>query len=348
MGFRRFASPILSLFVVVTLLGPAVALAQEASPTADPDANKDVVRRFIEAFAAPDPAALDQLLAPDAVHRTAPTGLPPTREVFQQLAMAFEAGIPDYAVSVEEQVVEGDLVATRATVSGTQTGEFLGIPATGGSFAAPAIFIDRVANGQVIEHWDLLDELGILTQIGIVPAPEAPPATPPTGSPVAPATPAAMASPTGVPDLEANKAVARRFLEAFDTGDPAIMDEVLAPDFVYRSAGPGEPTGREGQMAVVAAFATAFPDGQSTVEQLVAEGNTVVLLWTFTGTHHGEIFGIPPTGKQVTNQGIDWYHLEGGQITELWDVIDEVGLLTQLGVLPDPAATPPAGTPAAT
>ena len=347
MGLRRFATPILSLLVVVTLLGPAVALAQEASPTADPDANKEVVRRFVEAFAAPDPAALDQLLAPDAVHRTAPPGLPPTREVFQQLAMAFEAGIPDYAVTIEEQVAEGDLVATRATVSGTQTGEFLGIPATGGSFAAPAMFIDRVANGQVREHWELLDQLGILTQIGVVPAPEAPAATPPTGSPAAPATPAAMASPTGIPDLEANKAVARRFLDAFDAGDPAIMDEVLAPDFVHRSAGPGEPASREGQMGVVAAFATAFPDGQSTVEHLIAEGDTVVLRWTFTGTHQGDFFGIPPTGKQVTTQGIDWYHLQGGQITELWDVIDEAGLLIQLGVLPDPAATPAAATPPA-
>ena len=147
--------------------------------------------------------------------------------------------------------------------------------------------------------------------------------------------------------LEANKAVAHRFPEAFDAGDPTILDEVLAPDFVDRAAGPGEPVDREGQMQVVAAFGRAFPDGQATVEDLVAEGNTVVLRWSFTGTHRGDFFGIPPTGKRVTIRGVDWYHMAGGRITEIWDVIDEVGLLTQLGVLPGPATTPVAATPAA-
>ena len=348
MGLRRFANPILSMLFVLTLLGPAGALAQGASPTADLEDNKAIVAQVYEAFTAGDLDALDAVVAPDVVdHFPLDPGQAPGWTGLKATFAGLRTAFPDVVCRAEEIAAEGDRVAVLELCSGTQQGDFLGIPPTNRAGTVRSIDVWRVEGGQLTEFWGFIDVLGLLTQLGVVPGAEAA-ATPPAATPRAIATPDVPATPADAADVEANKAVARRYLEAFDTGDPAILDEVLAPDFVYRSAGPGEPTDREGQKQVVAAFGTAFPDGQSTVEDLIAEGNTVVLRWTFTGTHQGDFFGIPPTGRSVTVRGIDWYHLEGGQITEIWDVIDEVGLLTQLGVLPGPAATPPSGTPAAT
>ncbi len=186
---RRLSITILVLAVV--LVGSLVihrattTATQVGTPAASTDflANKEVVRQFIAAFAAPDPAILDQVLAPDLVNHAAPAGLPPTREGLVQLASAFEAGIPDYQGTIEEQVAEGDLVVTRATASGTLTGEFLGLPPTGRSFAVPAIFIDRVVDGRIVEHWEAFDLLALLTQVGLFPAPGATPGTPTPGTP---------------------------------------------------------------------------------------------------------------------------------------------------------------------
>ena len=156
MRSRRYRASMFALLLALVLPAPAAITAQEASPTADLD-------------------ALDAIVAPDLVNHAAPPGVPPTREGLAQLAQAFEAGIPAYRVAVEDQVAEGDLVATRATVSGTHTGPFLGIPATGRSFVVPAVFFDRVVGGRVVEHWEVIDQFGILVQLGLIPAPGAPP-----------------------------------------------------------------------------------------------------------------------------------------------------------------------------
>lgn len=131
---------------------------------------------------------------------------------------------------------------------------------------------------------------------------------------------------------EANKAIVRRLLEDAGRGKLEIMDELVARDHVYHYnpmfAGP------EGQKRLASTFLTAFPDLSLSVDAQIAEGDTVVSRVTARGTHTGDLMGIPPTGKQMTMPFITIMRLAGGKIAEEWEIVDEAGLLRQLGILP--------------
>jgi predicted ester cyclase len=136
---------------------------------------------------------------------------------------------------------------------------------------------------------------------------------------------------------EANKAIVRRFLEeAFGKGNLAVLDEIIAPDLVSGgpNALPGLPPGPEGQKMLITAYRNAFPDIHFTIDEQVAEGNTVVTRWTGQATHKGELAGIPPTGRPATVVGIGVDRIETGKIVETWGLFDQFGMLQQLGVIP--------------
>ncbi len=133
---------------------------------------------------------------------------------------------------------------------------------------------------------------------------------------------------------EQNKAVVRRFFEAFNQKNPEICNEVVAADAVNHSI--PIPPGREYWKQANRMFINAFPDGQQTVDDQVAEGDKVVTRWTVRGIHHGDFLNIPPTGKQVTFTGILIDRIVKGQIAERWGVLDLLGVMQQLGVIPAP------------
>ena len=139
------------------------------------------------------------------------------------------------------------------------------------------------------------------------------------------------------PMLAANEALAQRFhRDIFQAGNLAVADEILAPDFVMHA--PGLPAalahGPEGMKRLATATRMAFPDLQTTDEDTIAQGDRVVIRWTFRATHQGEFHGIPPTGTQVTFGGIDIFRVAGGKLVELWAEADNLGLLQQLGAIP--------------
>lgn len=104
-------------------------------------------------------------------------GMPPLdRAAFQQFGQAFYAAFPDLRHSIEEQVAEGDTVVNRLLVRGTHRGDFQGMPPTGKAVEIAAITIQRFENGQIVEQHLLVDTLGLLQQLGAVPAPGQPPA----------------------------------------------------------------------------------------------------------------------------------------------------------------------------
>jgi predicted ester cyclase len=119
-------------------------------------------------------------------------------------------------------------------------------------------------------------------------------------------------------------------------GTIAAVDEIAAPTFVNHSAPPGVPSDREGVKQITLLFRRAFPDGAMTVEDMIAEGDTVATRKTFRGTHQGEFMGIPPTGRRVAIELIDVVRVVDGRVVEHWNVVDNLGLLQQLGVLPSP------------
>lgn len=129
--------------------------------------------------------------------------------------------------------------------------------------------------------------------------------------------------------------IRRYYQEVLNGGNTALLDQLAVPDYVEHNPLPGQAKEREGLKQRVdmlkAAFAPNF-----TVEDVIAEGDRVVVRWTNRGTHVREFFGIPPTGKTVVITGIDIHRLQDGKMAEHWHNVDELGMLQQIGAIPMP------------
>jgi predicted ester cyclase len=136
---------------------------------------------------------------------------------------------------------------------------------------------------------------------------------------------------------EDNKALVRRFVdEVQSAGNIDLIDEICSPEFVNHSAPPGIPADCEGIKIVTVMFRRAFPDSYFTVEDMMAEGDKVATRKTFHGTHEGEFMGIPPSGRSVTMGLIDIVRISEGRVVEHWSMGDSLGMMQQLGVIPQP------------
>ena len=143
----------------------------------DAEANKAVVRRFIERiFGAGDLAAVDELIAPDAVFHTYRFADDP-RAGMRAAIERVSAGLSDGAFTVHRLVAEDDLVCAQVTAAATQSGPFMGMPATGRRYEIDELHLFRVRGGQVVEHWHQYDQLGMMRQLGLAPAPRPDPRT---------------------------------------------------------------------------------------------------------------------------------------------------------------------------
>lgn len=133
--------------------------------------------------------------------------------------------------------------------------------------------------------------------------------------------------------IEQNKAVLTRFVEFITTGDPAIADEMVAPDFLERDPFPGQLPGREGLKAVILMIRAAFPDLEWAVDEMVAEGDAVASRFTWRGTHRGAFLGVPATGKQITVTGMVFDRVVEGQLVESQILMNTLSILIQLGAI---------------
>ena len=136
---------------------------------------------------------------------------------------------------------------------------------------------------------------------------------------------------------EENKEKVRRFLEeAFNEGNLNVADELFTSDYVLHDPSlPEEMRGPEGVKGYVQMYRSAFPDTNITVEDQIAEEERVVTRWTGRGTHQGELMGIPPSGNQIEVSGITISRFEGGKIAEDWTNYDTLGMMQQIGAIPE-------------
>lgn len=136
---------------------------------------------------------------------------------------------------------------------------------------------------------------------------------------------------------KANKQLVRQYIEDVWGRRGSVADEeLLAPDYVDHTPPPGITADRAGHRENLSIFRTAFPDAQFTIDDLVAEGQKVVVRWSMRATHSGCFYGRAPTNKPCTLTGIDIYRLAGGQICEAWHQQDVFGMLRQLGIITFP------------
>jgi len=136
---------------------------------------------------------------------------------------------------------------------------------------------------------------------------------------------------------EQNKAVVRRFWQAFEANDQATLDEVLAPDFVAYSPGAPEPQNRETHLQGIRMFNATFSDRQFTVEDLVADGDKVATRTILRGVHTGDLQGHAPTGKPISATGLTIEQVRDGKIVGRWFSFDTGRVIQELGLAPTPA-----------
>ena len=293
--------------------------------------NKAVVRRLFEESDDRKGDLPEDLFAPDYVFHFPSSPGPLDLQGHVRIARMFYAAFPDLRYRVEEQVAEGDKVASRFTVHGTHEGEFMGISPTGGRVAATGINIDRIAGGKIVEEWSNFDQLGIMQQLGIIQSPvQRGESSAPRPDTLAPSTEQPASA------VEANKAVVRRYFEEFLTGGNLDAgDTLLTPDIaIHPAPSPTTVRGIEELKQAMRELRRTFPDMNFVVEDEISEGDRVVSRFTFRATHRSEYQGIPPTGRQVEVQGINLFYLTGGRIQEIWAELDHLGMLHQLGVIP--------------
>ncbi len=137
---------------------------------------------------------------------------------------------------------------------------------------------------------------------------------------------------------EENKAIMRRYFKgAWEQGDLELLDELLAPDYVnHNPATPDMPTGPEGVKGVVSMFRSGIPDLKVVIEDMIVEDDKVATRYTLEGTHGGELFGVPPTGKRLSIKSMTVERVSKGKIRDHWRVTDSLEMMQQLGVVPEP------------
>ena len=128
---------------------------------------KQIVRSFVEEYQeGRDEAAFRRYLSPDVLDHTPMPGVAPGADGVSQVFQMLWAALPDMRVKIHQQVAEGDTVVTRKSFVGTQHGELFGVPPTGRSVHLDLIDIVRVADGKIVEHWNIVDTFGLMQQLG--------------------------------------------------------------------------------------------------------------------------------------------------------------------------------------
>jgi steroid delta-isomerase-like uncharacterized protein len=133
---------------------------------------------------------------------------------------------------------------------------------------------------------------------------------------------------------EENKGLIRRlFEEVLNGGRLGLLDQLIDASYIEHSPASNQAAGAAGVRARLEGMREAFPDLRFALEELIAEGSIVAVRYRWQGTHRGTFLGIAPTGRRLSVRGMDFYRIERGRLLEHWDLVDEFGMLSQLGDL---------------
>lgn len=136
------------------------------------ESNKSINRAFYEnVLNRRNLDEVEKYAAPGYTGHSFPPMLPPGPAGLKMFLGMFFQGFPDGKVAIHDMIAEGDMVATRLTFSGTHTGDFMNIPASGKQIAVPAIDYARFADGKIVDHWGGPDQMSLMIQLGVIPPP---------------------------------------------------------------------------------------------------------------------------------------------------------------------------------
>jgi steroid delta-isomerase-like uncharacterized protein len=134
--------------------------------------------------------------------------------------------------------------------------------------------------------------------------------------------------------LSGNIEIITRFEHAFRAADQATIDELCDPGLVDHNPAPDHEPTLAGFKQKVAGFKTIFPDLEEDLQDIIASGDTVATRWAVTGSLQQEFMGIPASGQTIRVEGMNFYRLKDGRVTDIWTQFDGVALMQQLGAIP--------------
>lgn len=292
--------------------------------------NKALIRNAVEEI--PNQGNLDvvdEFFAKDYVYHPDPKIR--GAEGINQHVAALRASFPDFHLSLEDMIAEGDKVVSRWTGGGTHTGEFMGVPPSGKLIKVTGILISRIVDGMIVEEWERSDKLGLLQQLGMIsPMPDAPISALKRMKPEEFLW-SELSKVTGEPgNPEKNKAIIRREEEeVWNQRNLETLEALFSPSFINHDPGFPDVGDFEDFKQFWTMVGEITQDYHLTVEDMIAEGDKVVVRWSSR-------FIDATTKKPVNNKGIVIYRLVGGKIVEAWFSTDMLGFMQQLGVIPTP------------
>lgn len=321
----------LSIVILVIALGILLGF-MTGCEKAKTEKNKAIVRGLLEeAYNQGNLDVIDEACAADYTWPMDDPQVHSSEEMKKHVAEVHTT-FPDIHITAEDMIAEGDKVVTRWTIVGTHEGELMGIPPTGLQVTFTGILFGRIADNKLAGDWENFDALGLMQQLGVIPVM---PGGPPAMQRAAPED-FAWSAPSDVTgdagDPEANKTLVLREFEAWNQGDQdalmTVLDEIYSAEFVYHDPSRPHVTDLASYKQWAAEECLVpFSDLHMPVKDIIAEGDKVVVRWTFTGT--SEAFG-----KQVTQTGISIYRIADSRVVEAWCACDMLGTMQQMGVIP--------------
>lgn len=291
-------------------------------PPPDPEANKALLQRYFEEVANKgDLDLIDEMVAPDYVGHM-PEGEAIGIEGAKQHIMVFRSAFPDLSFTYNDMIAEGDEVAVRYTVRGTHEGTLMGIiPPTGKQITMTGVAIFQIVGGKIVGAWSIPDMLGAMQQLGVMPL---------TREDYTWGAPSEVTGDPGAP--QANTALVLYIIQKFwNQKNVSVLSETHSADSVaHNPVMPVNPLSFDFYKQACLIHVSAFPDMQVTTDDIIAEGDKVVIRWTVTGTHQAELMGIPASGRQVTWSGFTIYRFADGKIVESWWAYDALDMVQQV------------------
>ena len=306
----------------------------EANRSGESERNVAVALRFKKSQGTPEMAQVEkEVLAPGytrvrggSFHLAANA----RDQDFPHPGMYLRAAFPDRVDVIEEVIAEGDRVGLLFRVTGTHTGNFFGIAPTGRKIDVYELALLRIVNGQMVEGWFMMDETGLLRQLGA----KLPPRR--DGTIVAPPLPKSGEDADAYAQRlasqpEASEQVRRKYIVARSRGATRSKAD-RAPDHRFRRSGfvrMREYCAARGMGDLD--LETAIPDRRDRIDVVMEEGDRVWMRYSTSGTHKAAFCGVPPTGKRVGVPVVSIMTFVDGQWTETWSLADELGMMLQLG-----------------
>ena len=272
--------------------------------------NKEICRRLLlEAWGNGNYKAINDLVSLKCrLHDPAFPSLEPGAESLKQHIRTLRESFPDLTATCDDIVAEKNEVVIHWTCHGTNRAKFLDHPATNRSVMVSGTTIHRVEDGKVVELWVDWNLQALLDQLGL-----------------------------GMTEMEANKAVARRFVdEIWNRKKPDMISHFVSEDYVRHSPS-GILKGPRGLRQDYDTYVTAFPNCHLQIEEMVCEGDKVAVRYTVTGTQSGKLMDVPASGKLVSFSAIRLLRIAKGKIAEESVAWDRLTLMQQIGAVSEPA-----------